>query len=374
MMGRIACCALVVLAGCYTSTAPAPPPPPPYEAPPPADPPVHVAPSGGFAQAPPGGSPVAQTPPASLPTTGPECVKDCPNTAPLYPTEDCRDGIHTGGRGPCVRFANGCNWSGLVCPAASPRVTCKPTDCDLPIPSQWLCPDGKSIGSFTCVASDRGTCGATYQACPFTPKVVKPPPAPPPQPKRACNPLPSDRELATWPVGEWCGFGGGPAQPDTTIVKQLKDGTQIIEQLGHCRRVRQVSCHTKCLPPDARIATPSGDVAIRDVRIGTEIWTRDTNGRRVATRVELVNSVEITGEHHVARLELADGRTLTVSPQHPALDGLVQDFRVGDAYDGSSIVKLDFLRYTGARTYDLRPAGASGIYWADDIPLRSTLD
>jgi hypothetical protein len=186
--------------------------------------------------------------------------------------------------------------------------------------------------------------------------------------------LPSDRELATWPVSEWCGFGGGPAPPPTKLIKQLKDGTQIIEQLGRCRRVRQVSCNTKCLPPNTRIATPSGDVPIRDVRVGTEIWTRDPQGRRVATRVELVNSVEITGEHHVARLVLADGRTLTVSPEHPVLDGLVQDLRVGDAYDGSAIVKLDFTRYTGARTYDLRPAGASGIYWADDIPLRSTLD
>jgi hypothetical protein len=372
-MGRVACCAFVVLAGCYTSTSTAPPSPRPVEPAPPVNEPEAGASSGGFAQAPPGGSPVAQTSPASLPTTGPECVKGCPDTAPLYPTQQCRDGIHTGGRGPCVRFASGCNWSGLVCPAASPRMTCKPTDCDLPIPPRWLCPDGKSIGSFTCVASDRGTCGATYQACPFTPKVVKPPPPPPPPPKRGCNPLPSDRELATWPIGEWCGFGGGPAQPDTKIIKELADGTQIIEQLGRCSRVRRVSCTTKCLPPDTRIATPSGDISIRDVTIGTEIWTRDANGRRVATQVEAVNSVEIAGEHHVARLVLADGRTLTVSPQHPALVGVVQDLRVGDVYDGSSILALDFIRYTGARTYDLRPAGASGIYWADDIPLRSTL-
>jgi len=254
-------------------------------------------------------------------------------------------------------------------------VTCKPTDCDLPIPSEWLCPDGKSIGKFTCVASEQGRCGATYRACPFTPKpVVKPPPPPPPPPpKRACDPLPSDRVLATWTVEEWCGFGGGPAQPETRIVKQLKDGTQIIEQLGHCRRVRQVACHTKCLPPTARIATPSGDIAIDQLRHGDEIWTRDADGRRVATRIELIGSIAITGEHHVARLVLADGRTLTVSPEHPALDGLIQDVRIGATYDGSAIVELDFIRYTGARTHDLLPAGATGIYWADGIPLRSTL-
>ena len=66
--------------------------------------------------------------------------------------------------------------------------------------------------------------------------------------------------------------------------------------------------------------------------------------------------------------------TLTVSPEHPALVGVVQDLRIGEAYDGSSIVKLDFVRYTGARTYDLLPAGTTGIYWAEGIPLRSTLD
>ena len=262
-----------------------------------------------------------------------------------------------------------------MCPAASPRVTCKPSDCDLPIPSEWLCPDGTSIGKFTCVASVQGRCGATYRACPFTPKpVVKPPPPPPPPPRKACpNPLPSDRELAKWPIGEMCGPGGGPDPGDVRELKTLPDGTHIVSANGNCVRVRYRQCHTKCLPPTARIATPSGDIAIDQLRAGDEIWTRDAHGRRVATRIELAGSIAITGEHHVARLVLADGRTLTVSPEHPALDGVVQDLRVGATYDGSAIVELDLLRYTGARTHDLLPAGATGIYWADGIPLRSTL-
>jgi hypothetical protein len=171
-----------------------------------------------------------------------------------------------------------------------------------------------------------------------------------------------------------CSPGGGPYPGDVRELKALPDGTHIVSANGHCRRVRYRRCFTKCLPATTRISTPSGDVPIRDVRIGTEIWTRDPHGRRVAERVQLVNSVEIVGEHHVARIVLADGRTLTVSPQHPALDGVVEELRVGDEYDGSSISSLDLIRYTGSRTYDLRPAGVTGIYWADGIPLRSTLD
>src|SRR5262245_42130797 len=98
-MGRVACYAFAcVLAGCYTSPAPQPPPPPPSEIPgwgP-------AARTEGFAP-PPAGGPRQGT----LPTTGPECQTGCPTTAPRYPTEHCRDGTHIGGRGPCVRFANG---------------------------------------------------------------------------------------------------------------------------------------------------------------------------------------------------------------------------------------------------------------------------
>src|SRR5687767_10035413 len=96
----------------------------------------------GVAQPSPSPAPAPVPVPAALPTIGPECTRGCPDTAPLYPTESCRDGIHLGGRGPCVRFSDGrCNWSRLVCPAAS-TLTCLPTDCDLPTPSEWLCPDG----------------------------------------------------------------------------------------------------------------------------------------------------------------------------------------------------------------------------------------
>ncbi len=375
---------LVVLAiGCGssqpTSSAPPPSPPPPRPYPVEAEPPP-----GSFAQPPPGNPAPAPAPapsptplPQALPLVGPECTRGCPSTAPLYPTEQCADKIHIGGRGPCVQFKSGCNWSRLECPVQPAQTTCKPTDCDLPIPAEWLCPDRKTVARFTCVPVKAGRCGATYEPCPATamrpPPAIQPPPPPRPPPTPCPTPLPSDRVLATWPIAETCNPGSGPDPPPMKELKRLGDGTRIIESLGHCSRVRFKQCYTKCLPPTARISTPTGDVAARDVRIGTIVWTRDSSGKRIAAAVVRVSSPVVDREHHVARLRLADGRTLVASPEHPVVGGRLQELRIGDRYDGSAIVELVLERYLGDRTYDLLPAGATGIYWADGVPIGSTL-
>jgi hypothetical protein len=180
--------------------------------------------------------------------------------------------------------------------------------------------------------------------------------------------------LATWPVGSICSPGGGPVQPERKHVKTLRDGTMIVEQLGRCMRVRYRTCHTKCLPPDARIATPDGEVRVRELRAGQHVWTLDDANRRVAAPVDRVASIAITGEHHVARVVLSDGRTFVASPQHPLLgERDVQDLRPGDTYDGTAIVALEFVRFAADRTYDLLPAGPTGVYWVDGVPARSTL-
>jgi hypothetical protein len=377
--------ALVI--GCGSSqppSSPPPPPPPPSPSPPPPQPrSIEEPPPGSFAQPPPGNAAPAPAPapaptplPAALPLVGPECSRNnCPTTAPLYPTEQCTDKIHIGGRGPCVRFASGCNWSGLVCPAAG--AACGPSDCDLPVPAVWLCPDRKTVARFECVRAKTGRCGATYQACPASamspPPAIQPPPPPRPPPTPCPVPLPSDRVLATWPIVESCSPGSGPAPPPIKELKRLGDGTRIIESLGRCNRVRFKQCYTKCLPPTARIATPSGDLAARDVRIGTIVWTRDASGTRVAAAVVRVSSPLVDREHHVARLRLADGRTLVASPEHPVPGGRLQDLRIGERYDGSTIIGLALERFAGDHTYDLLPAGDTGIYWADGIPIGSTL-
>jgi hypothetical protein len=73
-------------------------------------------------------------------------------------------------------------------------------------------------------------------------------------------------------------------------------------------------------------------------------------------------------------LMLEDGRELWVSPGHPTADGLrVRKFQPGDLLDGSRVRSAESEPYAGAATYDLLPAGGTGLYWANGILIASTL-
>jgi len=73
------------------------------------------------------------------------------------------------------------------------------------------------------------------------------------------------------------------------------------------------------------------------------------------------------------RLTLADGRAVEASPGHPTADGrLVGDLNVGDSLGGTHIVRVDRVPYAGD-TWDVLPAGPTGVYWAGGIALTSTL-
>jgi hypothetical protein len=41
--------------------------------------------------------------------------------------------------------------------------------------------------------------------------------------------------------------------------------------------------------------------------------------------------------------------------------------------DGAAIVSIELVAYSGHATYDLLPAGDTGVYWADGVPLGTTL-
>ena len=78
--------------------------------------------------------------------------------------------------------------------------------------------------------------------------------------------------------------------------------------------------------------------------------------------------------HEVVRLLLADGRTAEVSPGHPTADGrTVGELRAGDELDGTRVVSVERMRYAGACTFELLPAGPTGLDWANGVLLRSTL-
>jgi len=128
------------------------------------------------------------------------------------------------------------------------------------------------------------------------------------------------------------------------------------------------------MPGTAQIATPTGAVSISALEVGTEIWTQDRSGRRVAGSVLRISRVPVPSTHVVTSVTLADGRTVTASPEHPMTDGrALRLLEVADTYDGSQVVKTIQRTYGDVATFDVLPSGETGIYWADDVPLLSTL-
>jgi hypothetical protein len=128
-----------------------------------------------------------------------------------------------------------------------------------------------------------------------------------------------------------------------------------------------------CLSDATSIDTPTGAVRVTDLRVGDLVWTQDASRARVAAALLAVASVEAPAGHEVLRIVLEDGRGMTASPGHPAADGrLLGALAVGEELDGSRITSIERLPYRG-RTYDVLPAGPTGVYWANGVLLGSTL-
>lgn len=129
-----------------------------------------------------------------------------------------------------------------------------------------------------------------------------------------------------------------------------------------------------CLAVGTHIATPSGEIAVQDLRVGDVVWTPDPSGTRVPAPLVAIGSTPVPGTHIVVRLALDDGRIVYVSPGHPTADGRhIGDLTVGDMLDGARIASVDRVAYAGGATYDILPAGATGAYWANGVLLGSTL-
>lgn len=129
-----------------------------------------------------------------------------------------------------------------------------------------------------------------------------------------------------------------------------------------------------CLAIGTRIATPSGEVAVQDLRAGDVVWTLDGTGARVPAALIEVGSTPVPATHIVVRVALDDGRVVYVSPGHPTADGRrIGDLAAGDALDGARIASAERIAYAGSATYDILPAGTTGAYWANGVLLGSTL-
>lgn len=148
------------------------------------------------------------------------------------------------------------------------------------------------------------------------------------------------------------------------------DGSITIEQQA---AAGEPNCPI-CLARGTRIATPDGEMAIEDIRVGMPVWSIDAEGRRFVATVVKIGRTPVAASHRVVRLVLGDGRIVRASPGHPLADGrLLAAIRAGDIVDGAPVVSATLESYGGGATFDLLPSGSTGVYWADGIALGSTL-
>lgn len=142
------------------------------------------------------------------------------------------------------------------------------------------------------------------------------------------------------------------------------------------RARRNAACYMGiiCLPTWTKIATPDGEVLVTDLKEGMLVYSQDKNGNRISVPIIKYGSTTATGEHHVLKVTLRDGRVVSASPRHPLVDGrLFENLKNSDDFDGSTVASIESVPYNKGTTYDLLPAGETGFYWADGVLIASTL-
>jgi len=154
--------------------------------------------------------------------------------------------------------------------------------------------------------------------------------------------------------------------------------TGTIDEVGSIRVEQQVAAGEPicpiCLARGTRIATPSGEIAIEEIRVGMRVWSIDEAGRRVGATVVLIGQTPVPASHEVVRLVLVDGRVVRASPGHPLADGRsLGSIRPGDRVGGAIVASATLEPYDGGSTFDLLPDGPTGAYFADGVLLGSTL-
>ncbi len=69
-----------------------------------------------------------------------------------------------------------------------------------------------------------------------------------------------------------------------------------------------------------------------------------------------------------------DGRKIQASPDHPDTAGKsLVSYQIGDSLDGSIVQNKKLIPFGGDKTWDILPAGPTGVYKANGVWLGSTL-
>jgi len=117
-----------------------------------------------------------------------------------------------------------------------------------------------------------------------------------------------------------------------------------------------------CLVKGTLIDTPEGPIPVERLIKGMIVWTLDGSGNRIAKEIVETASTPTPLFFQAIRIELSDGRSVTASPGHPSADGrAIADYQVGDEMDGARIIIADYITYKNEMTYDILPAGITGL-------------
>ena len=128
-----------------------------------------------------------------------------------------------------------------------------------------------------------------------------------------------------------------------------------------------------CTAPNTPIATPSGERAISELKVGDLVYSVH-HGKLVAVPIILTNRVPVTGLHHMVEVRLTTGRVLSISPSHPTADGRTfANLAKGDMLDGVALDSVRRVPYSEAYTYDILPDSDSGSYFAGGVLIGTTL-
>src|SRR3989344_3567773 len=129
-----------------------------------------------------------------------------------------------------------------------------------------------------------------------------------------------------------------------------------------------------CLAENTLIDTPNGAIPVQELKIGMVVWTVDEFGKKISSTIIKTSKTPVPSTHQMVHIILDDGREVFASPGHPIGDGRIfNDLLVGEVLNGSKIIIAEKISYDKGYTYDILPAGATGMYWANGILIGSTL-
>jgi hypothetical protein len=128
----------------------------------------------------------------------------------------------------------------------------------------------------------------------------------------------------------------------------------------------------KCVSAGTRIATPTGEVRIEELRKGD--WVYSVMGEAIVpARIRETNRVAVEN-HSMVQVRTASGRTLSMSPRHPTSQRVRFDaLAPGDMIGDERIESVELVPYAHPFTFDILPGTPSGAYFAEGVLVGSTL-